>query len=167
MHAISMHSLIPIKYFMKKIQFSKKYNWHFNIFPFQSIRQLMDTILISFVITFIFASIVDINYLQIFIMFLMAWFFSWSVCYMTLPGIISVEFENLTDDLNKIKKILLSQKYSNENVNAINLYKPKIPEFMIWRENIIKIHVDDKNIILTGPKFIMEIVAYKLIFQDQ
>ena len=38
---------------------------------------------------------------------------------------------------------------------------------MIWHENIIKIHVDDKNIILTGPKFIMEIVAYKLIFQDQ
>ena len=150
---------------MKKIKFKKNYKWYSYIFPFQSIRQLIDTAIISIVITIAFALFVDISYFEISLMFLAAWFFSWAVCYMTLPGVVIMEFENLIDDVNSVKKILILQKYKNKK-NELNLYLPEIPEFMKWEENTIKMHINEKEIILTGPVFIMEMVAHKLIFEN-
>ena len=116
-------------------------------------------------ISLAFALFVDISYFEISLMFLAAWFFSWAVCSMTLPGVVIMEFENLIDDVNSVKKILILQKYKNKK-NELNLFLPEIPEFMKWEENAIKMHINEKEIILTGPVFIMEMVAHKLIFEN-
>lgn len=160
-------SKIPLNLNMKKIKFKKKYKWYSYIFPFQSIRQLIDTAIISGAITITFALLVDISYFEISMMFLAAWFFSWAVCYMTLPGTVIMEFENLIDDINRIEKLLKMQKYTNKKTGDLNLFIPEIPEFMKWKENIIKMHVNEKEIILIGPVFVMEMVAHKLMFDNK
>ena len=129
------------------------------------LRQFIDTLMISFIVTCAFYIFVDVSYYEIVIIFSTAWFFSWSVCYMTLPACLIVESDNIFVDELKISTILNSQKYKKTTKNGLDFYLPKIPDFMIWKENSIKIQIGEDKIFINGPVFMLEIVASKIALE--
>jgi len=161
---------------MSNLIIFKKYKWYNYIMPFQSFHQFFDTLIIALFICLQIYIFSETSFFEIIIIFSVSLLFGILSCHMSLPADILINSGDLKENVKIIRELLISQGYDNNNSTDIDVYIPlifdKIPwrrkfDFMIWVENHIRFKVVGGSIKISGPVFMMQIIANKYMLNNQ
>jgi hypothetical protein len=161
---------------MSNLIILKKYKWYNYIVPFQSSRQFFDTLIISLFICLQIYVFSEISFFEIILIFSASWLFGILSCHMSLPADILIDSDDLKKDIKMVRELLIFQGYNNSKSNDAEVYIPlifdKIPwrsksNFMVWVENNIRLKIVSGSIKISGPVFMMKIIANKYVLSNQ
>ncbi len=140
--------------------------------PLQSIHQLMDTLALAMVFTFLIGLLDNsIDSSSFIFIFLISWFFGCMSCRMSLPANLIITSHYLASDTRIIEDYILSDGYDADRQNDVKFYSPKIfkrmpwrnfSRFLMWKENTIQLIARDNTIVVSGPVFFIEKIANNL-----